>query len=217
MLELALFLIAATITLMMGLPVVTRLARAPLIGRSAPISVREEKSVFHTTRLEPVDFGPVTTKWPSQMPQRHKERPELTWPSLSWDEDLFGSRESIERSERARISADTQAARVRQSAIDGAPTHVTTQSKRAAKQKRAAQKRRSASTTAPARKPAPRRPSPPPAAARELPVPASSNIPDAATVEALLAEQGLARTVRILMDQTGWDLDTVASFIAERR
>lgn len=207
MLELSILLIGTVVTVGMGAPLVARIARAPLLSRHAPAAPRPDRTdLQHVTTLTPIDFGPDTMTWPSETARTAAPRPTLEWPSLAWTDDPFGTRDTTLKAEAASREVDRRANAARAAISRGESPRALAQPKRA-KPAPKAKAKLAASTS----------PDVPAVATFFEDVPAQPQLPSPAQLQQLLETKGLAGTVRHLMQQTGWDLDTVAKFIAENR
>ena len=91
----------------------------------------------------------------------------------------------------------------------------------ALRQQQAQQRQRQAQQKAPPpraqRKPTPPRPQPRAQAPKASTRPVAEGAPERAELEALVAEQGLAGTVQVIMRRTGWDFRQAAQYLARVR
>lgn len=193
-----------------GLPVMQRVVDHRLTRHHEPYIEPHRARFISGTTIEPIDFGPDPVKWPSEVRSDRPTRPELQWPSTQWDDDHFGGSSATEAAETARRKAEKAAFEARKaSRAQVSPSGAT-----AKRRVDAGGTSRAPARPAPQRKRKvtlkPRKTAP---ASGESP-PASGAASEAAEVQQMLAEQGLAQTVRTLQQQTGWSLERITAFLA---
>lgn len=188
--EAALLIGGMVATIAIGGPIVTGMVRPHLYRKAARRDASPGRSRSpHQAAFTPMDLGPDPMEWPSARPWGGPEARTMDWPSKEWDDEHFGThwRKST-RSESPRRRSDSP--------------------------------------------PPARRPIPPPrpelgddaaeASAKRfeetlssaLPVP---RVPDRAEIEHLIAQRGLAGTVQVIMQRTGWDFRKAARFLKKTR
>lgn len=93
MLELLMVMIGAGATMMAGIPVAVRLARAGF----ADVDLSGSANKFGSARtggdsagFAPLDLGPDPMQWPSAKPWKRSNLPIPQWPSTTWDDEHFG-------------------------------------------------------------------------------------------------------------------------------
>lgn len=187
----------ALFTVVLGVPLATKLAQVHVWRRTAlPVGDRDSVEYERLFPFEPLDLGPDTMQWPSEVTRESHAMPLARWPSESWDDAHFGKGAPIEVAEAPPASARPKPKQAQK-----------TSARKAAKSKLARSK--------PVPKPQPSaRPKPP------RPAPTSSGddgLPQRAAVEAMIAELGLAGTVQALMRSQQWDFKQAASWLARIR
>jgi len=188
---------------LLGVPVAWVIGRRRRAMRFAPLDKTTialfERREITTRTFEPIDFGPMLMKWPSEMGRVEKGVPEPDWPSQSWNDTHFGQwwrdrdGDAVSTSRRERAQPVT--------------------SERVA-------------TPRPAKKrPQRQRQTPPPQAVRQQSRPAQprksntspSGLPEPAVLKRMVDKNGLAHTVQFIMQKTGWDFRESAQFLAKIR
>ncbi|MCB9687012.1 MAG: hypothetical protein H6738_22050 [Alphaproteobacteria bacterium] len=93
LLEGALFAAGLTLTVVLGAPVASRLARPTTWSwLKRPVAQVPDRPRIETPRaFAPLDLGPDPMRWPSQRPWAASPIPEPQWPSQSWDDEHFGA------------------------------------------------------------------------------------------------------------------------------
>ncbi|MCA9494695.1 MAG: hypothetical protein KC621_32425 [Myxococcales bacterium] len=93
LLEGVLFAAGLTLTVVLGAPVASRLARPNSWSWLKPPSAQvPDRPKIETPRaFSPLDLGPDPMRWPSQRPWAASPIPEPQWPSQSWDDEHFGA------------------------------------------------------------------------------------------------------------------------------
>lgn len=210
---LAAFVAALVVTTLVGIPMATKLATVHVWKRPAIPDMPGERTSFERAFFEPVDFGPDLVKWPSEVPRETTSMPEPPWPSAHWDDEHFG-RYGDKVPRPAPTRRDDDAAEVRQ-----AEKKPQKQSKKQQQQQKPAQQQqRLESRRPPPAQPAPQQPPPQPAPEAPRQQQRSANaLPDAAQVEKMVSELGLAGTVQHLMQTQGWDFKTAAAWLGRAR
>lgn len=181
----------ALFTVVLGVPLATRLARAHVWRRTAlPTGEGSRDQYERLFPFEPLDLGPDTMRWPSEVTRESHAMPLARWPSESWDDTHFGKGAPA--------------------AVAALPVKTKPKPKPAKKAKaRKIQKPKFIPESQPAAK-----------AKAPRPAPTSSGgggLPDRAAVETMIADLGLAGTVQALMRSQGWDFKQAASWLARIR
>jgi len=205
------FLTAAFFTLALGIPIATRLARVQVWRRPAIADVVGERGGHHGRLFEPVDFGPVKMKWPSEIPREGHGVPEPPWPSAGWDDEHFGRKGLSAEQLRARsqdaavVKPTPQPRKASHNPVDPVP-------KRKPKRKKTKERKRQAPPSEPSPQPEPEYVIPPAAESG-----GAADLPDKWAVEEMVSELGLAGTVQHLMRTQGWDFKTAAGWLGRIR
>lgn len=203
--EVLLLSFGALSVIMAGVPIVSRLAEPAAWGPRYPVPERlraAARPVETKRSFEPLDLGPDPVRWPSETQRADEGRPLPDWPSAHWDDPHFGA-----GAREARVEAS-----------------------HAQQQQRALERRAAPSTPAPqpAREPArgPRRAERPSFGLHTLfeasgdPDPlvtSADDLPSLDEIERLMAQHGLAGTVKAIMDATGMDFRDAAAHLARLR
>lgn len=214
--ELFLVAIAFVGTVVLGAPIAARMARIQVFGRGLPADAQIERPPARTAYFEPVDFGPDSMRWPSEVDRPDEAIPQPEWPSARWDDTHFGRGKSAAAREAFAAAEAGDSRRRHREASEEQPA--------SAPQQQAPPQPRVASSpqqdTAP---PQPERQRAPAPQARQAASPApqqpgqASQEDVARAIEQLVAQHGLAGAVQQLMQQQGWDFRTAAKFLADNR
>ncbi len=239
-LQSALALGGFVITLTIGGPLAASLARVHEFRRTVNPDLDTVRSrPVHNAAFVPLDLGPDPMKWPSQVPSGEKAFRSQEWPSLSWDDDHFGSHwrdgRTVESNDlgfhamaaRRYDSTHDEDAVERNEALSLQRRQVAAAQQR--ERQAASDKRRQEVRSAPPQprpaslKPNQRRPdqraqrpekrAKPPAASGGL----ARQPPSRDELEALIVDVGLAGTVQAIMERTGWDFRKAAHYLAQIR
>ncbi len=216
-------------TFVLGAPVAVALARPHKWLKTTQSNARERERLDIETGFTPLDFGPDIMRWPSERAWPESDSVSLDWPSKKWDDEHFGAhwREGHEEVEdlgfHAMIGRDPSMGKT--SKVSSAPRRQAP----APAERRTAPRRPVGASPRPDGSPQSEDPTPvrpqrgPGSAPRDQVVIAPSRgaaepeAPTKAQLEALVAEVGLAGTVKGIMDQTGWDFRRAAHYLARMR
>ncbi|MBN2800535.1 MAG: hypothetical protein JXX28_15445 [Deltaproteobacteria bacterium] len=161
-----------------------------VLGRFSDVHIWRRRSAREGERAHfpvnigfvPLDLGPDTLHWPSEIPvpTRRVALPTLHWPSESWTDPYFGKSGGVAVAEGREQPRDQQHSQPRQ---------------------------------APAPQPRPQPVQQPPQ--RQQPQRPAGGVPSQQEVAAMVGEHGLAGTVQIIRDRTGWDFQRAAKYLAK--
>lgn len=202
--EAALLTIGAMMVVAAGLPMIGRLVEPARWGPRYPVPERTRsgsRAADVKRSFRPLDLGPDPVRWPSEI-ARPDLGPELPdWPSHHWDDPHFGER--ARKARRAEAHRAAEAAHRRQD-----PSRSTPEPSEPAEAR-------------PARGEAPSPPPGLPRSASDLLVlfdrELRDEVPGLDEIEHLMAQHGLAGTVKVIMDRTGWDFRQAAQHLARVR
>ena len=233
--EAALVIGGLVTTLAIGAPIASSMVRPHMFRRPARRDAFDSRDrAPHTTVFEPLDLGEDPMEWPSQRGWASSEGRGLRWPSQGWDDEHFGSHwrdgtmvevsdlgfhamaqrrydasvgdeEVVKRNEAAALRRQRAPAQGRTLAQDRGPRAANAH----AGQRTPSGVRRPRTESAPA----PRSPKPQ-EKPETLPV---RQAPSPAELEAAIAKVGLAGTVQLIMERTGWDFRKAAHYLARMR
>jgi hypothetical protein len=226
-LEALFFVAGAAATVLVGTPIAASLAGP---GELRSLHKRDKEQRKQQVRTEggqrafaPLDLGPDKVQWPSQRPWALTTTMKVPqWPSSSWTDEHFG------KAARAANAAATAAAPATPRPDPKAATPVSQAPRQATPPRRrqtadaaqAAQKQQQTALEQ-MRRANPKgtqalSKTPPPPAPTTSP-PARDAPPSEVEVEHLIATQGLAGTVQIIMQRTGWEFREAAQYLAQLR
>lgn len=211
------FAFALVATMVVGIPIATRLAQVHVWKRTALPEMPSERENYQPVRFEPVDFGPDPIQWPSEVSRESHGIPEPPWPSSTWTDEHFGKQaRALHAANEAREDRED----ARRDAVQAKRQLAVEQRQQQAEENRGPQRTRERREEQPiqSRKAPPRRkkrkqPTPEPRAT----APVEPGMPDPNQVERLVAELGLAGTVQHLMKTQGWDFKTAAAWLGRVR
>lgn len=204
--EAALMLGGLVATVAIGGPMAARMARPHLFKSAARRDATGRERATHQPAFTPMDLGPDPMKWPSARPWgEDRATPSQEWPSKSWDDEHYGAHW------RDGSYSDP----------DDAGFHVMADRRsprRPGRRSRVATKAVPAQAETPVAAPAPVES----VAPNTTVAPASTTLParqppGQAEIEALISQLGLAGTVQVIMQRTGWDFRKAAHFLAKTR
>lgn len=210
------FFTGATLTAVFGAPIAARLAQPKRLHRPA-VAGHKHTNQAPTPVVRPftpLDLGPDLMTWPSQTPWALSGRLEPDWPSKQWDDEHFGAHWR-RQGHAGKVAAAAAAAE--------SPAPPAQASKRQPAQNRRQKAAAAPAAPAPAAAPWP----PAPQAAKGKPAAAATPAavakatpkgpPSDAEIEHLIATEGLAGTVQVIMARTGWEFRDAAQYLAQLR
>lgn len=203
--EVMLLSIGALSVIAAGIPLVSRLAEPATWRPRYPIPERQRATArpVETRRsFEPLDLGPDPVRWPSETNRPDAARPLPDWPSARWDDPHFGAAARAARSgaSSAQPPPRAQERRARPPKPQDAPAPRPERAREAAPQSPAARGEHAGHD-------------PLVVFADEL----RGALPGIEEIERLMAQHGLAGTVKTLMDHTGMDFREAAEHLARLR
>ncbi|MBX2797986.1 MAG: hypothetical protein KTR31_09965 [Myxococcales bacterium] len=216
-LEIALLIVGLVTTVAIGAPLATSMVQPHLFGtrkRQSAEGHRERRA--QVVAFTPLDLGEDPMRWPSAHPWPNRMSIGQSWPSKEWEDEHFGAHwrdgrmvetddagfhamagrrfdSSVrEEDEEASRASYLEAAKAQQEALAVASQQQPTN-------KAASQKREPVAQSLPTS------------------LALTSQPPPREQLEAMIAEVGLADTVQVIMEQTGWDFRKAAQYLARVR
>lgn len=209
-----LLLIGAAMVVAAGFPAIERLVEPARWGPRYPVPDRPDQGNRATVArrgFQPLDLGPDPVSWPSETSRPDTSRPLPDWPSARWDDPHFGKKAREARSEQQRSETRRQATPPPSGTPSRPPREADPRAPLTLEQAALAQ---TADFLRRALEQVSGTPNPPVAGVHE---PALRNLPDLVEIERLVAQHGLAGTVKAVMDRTGLDFRDAARHIAQVR
>lgn len=199
--EVALFLGGLVATVAVGGPLAAKLARPHLFRKRSPRdSFNQWDRTAQQPAFTPMDLGPDPMQWPSSKEWSTDARKQ-EWPSKSWDDEHYGAHW------RSGTTPEVE---------DGG-FHVMAARRGPATPEPIARSRPKAASspgTAPAV--ADHAPGEPNSGVESVTLPAR-RAPTSNEIEELVSQMGLAGTVQVIMQRTGWDFRKAAHYLAKNR
>lgn len=226
MLVAALALLGFVLMLVVGLPLVAKLADHQLYNAPKAPMDHTPRRVYAARSITPPDFGPVRMKWPSETPRPDHDRltrPELYWPSSRWDDPSFGKSAANRKAEAASAAAEAGAASAQRRWIAAAQAAMPASHDAPPAPPTTPQRPAQRSSSGGERTKPPSRPvGPPPRRqhSQREPAPAQEpqthpELPSAPQIRQLIQQHGSVAASRILAEQTGLDTERVVDLVLD--